>query len=209
VRVYYDLEFVERGRDIPIQLVSIGMVDGNGRTLYLVNEECLSNVARHPWLSVNVWPHLPARSPSEGILEWDTGHLEYKAVMALDRIAGHVRDFVTGTDDPELWAWYGAYDHVVLCQLFGSMAELPAGFPMYTSELVQEWNRLGCPELPKGPENTHHALADALWAQEAGKALDRVAGHDSKILEFGHQVISLVEGLHSSVLDHLLADGPE
>jgi hypothetical protein len=173
MRIYYDLEFVERGPDIPIQLVSIGMVTDDGAYLYLVNEECLSAVARHPWLSINVWPHLPASSPGEGILQWDTEHPEYRAVMSLDRLTNQVREFVTTTPDPELWAWYGAYDHVVLCQLFGSMAELPAGFPMYTNELVQEWQRLGQPLLPAESDRAHHAMADAVWAQQVGDMLRR------------------------------------
>ena len=172
MRIFYDTEFIERGPDIPLKLVSIGMVRDDGESIYLINSECLSDVARHPWLSINVWPHLPASAPNAGILEWDKGHRDYSAVMARDDIGKWVRDFVTEVEDPELWAWYGAYDHVVLCQLFGSMAELPAGHPMYTNELVQEWKRLGRPELPPEPENTHHAFADALWAKEVGAVLD-------------------------------------
>ncbi len=37
----------------------------------------------------------------------------------------------------ELYAYYGAYDHVALCWLFGKMIDLPEGFPMYTRDLKQ------------------------------------------------------------------------
>ena len=171
MRIFYDAEFVERGPDIPIRLVSIGMVRDDGAMFYAVNAECLSDVARHPWLSINVWPHLPALAPNAGILEWDKEHPDYPAVLPRDAISKLVREFITEVSDPELWAWYGAYDHVGLCQLFGSMAELPAGIPMYTNELVQEWKRLGRPELPPERGNTHHALVDAYWAQEVGSVL--------------------------------------
>lgn len=166
MKIFYDTEMVERGRDIPIQLVSIGMVREDGQELYLINEECLSNVARHPWLSVNVWPYLPARADDGGIFEWDKDHEDYDRVMALDRLAERVREFITEVEDPELWAWYSAYDHVVLAQLFGTMAELPSGIPMFTHELVQVWESLDRPQLPL-QEGEHHALNDARWAKDA------------------------------------------
>lgn len=65
---------------------------------------------------------------------------------------------------PELWAYYAAYDHVVLAQLWGRMAALPSGIPMYTHDLKQEMDRLGLTSkaVPK-PANAHDALADARW----------------------------------------------
>lgn len=35
------------------------------------------------------------------------------------------------------YSYYGAYDHVALCWLFGKMIDLPKGFPMYTIDLKQ------------------------------------------------------------------------
>lgn len=42
----------------------------------------------------------------------------------------------------ELYAWYGAYDHVALCWLFGKMLELPDHMPMFTNDLKQENDRV-------------------------------------------------------------------
>lgn len=76
-------------------------------------------------------------------------------------------------DPVELWAWYGAYDHLVLAQLFGRMVDLPAGFPMYTCDIQQYADHLGVGEdrLPPQPKDAHNALADARWVRDAWRAL--------------------------------------
>jgi len=168
MRVYYDCEMVERGRDLPIQLVSIGMVREDGAEFYAVNEECLSAVQRHPWLSVNVAPHLPIQSDGPYIFQWDRDHPDYDNVLPLDLLAERVRWFLTQVvEKTELWAYYGAYDHVVLCQLFGAMGELPAGIPMFTHDLQQLSEEHPNIKLPPSPEVEHHALLDARWVRDA------------------------------------------
>jgi hypothetical protein len=162
-----DLEFIDRGRDLPLQIVSIGLVREDGTELYAINEECLSNVAKHPWLSINVAPYLPMMAPNVGIIAWDDKHPEYQYVQSLDKLISFVREFIQETPNVELWADYGAYDHVVLCQLFGPMNELPAGIPMFTHELQQLWEDYGRPELPPQPWRAHHAMEDARWARDA------------------------------------------
>jgi hypothetical protein len=79
-----------------------------------------------------------------------------------------VRDFILGTDPDmlphvELWANYGAYDHVALAQLFGPMIDLPEGMPMFTRDIQQEAARLGLKDsdLPQQGEGLHNALSDA------------------------------------------------
>ena len=77
-------------------------------------------------------------------------------------IANEVREFIRAVPDPQLWAWYAAYDHVVLCQLFGRMIDLPEGVPMWTNDLKQEAERLSNPDPPSLPGVTeHNALSDA------------------------------------------------
>jgi hypothetical protein len=41
------------------------------------------------------------------------------------------------TNNPEFYAYYADYDWVVFCQLFGTMMDLPKGFPMYCIDLKQ------------------------------------------------------------------------
>lgn len=169
-RIYYDTEFLEDGRTI--ELISIGMVAEDGRELYAVNAEIeheplFTRIGSHRWLMDNVIPHLPLRArdpitkpqaqhPGRFYLD-DTDN----RIMPRRMIRNAVRDFIDATPDPELWADYGAYDHVVLAQLFGRMISLPDGVPMWTNDLRQEWRRLGCPDLPEQPSGKHNALADA------------------------------------------------
>lgn len=171
--IYYDCEFIERGRELPIQLVSIGLVREDGAEMYAINEECLSNVMKHPWMSVNVRPGLPVREDGPYIYEWDRVHPEYPYVMALDAVTQQVHKFLTSTPDVKLWAYYGAYDHVVLCQLFGSMADLPPGIPMFTHELQQLVEQHPDRPLPPEPLDAHHAMWDARWVRDAYEELQR------------------------------------
>lgn len=56
----YDLEFIADGKTI--DLVSLGMKSGDGRTLYVVNREMDERkLLEHGdgWMRRNVWPHLP------------------------------------------------------------------------------------------------------------------------------------------------------
>ena len=180
MKFFLDTEFIERGRDIPLQLVSLGIVTDDGSSLYAINQDCLTNVVRHPWLAINVVPMLPIRDDSHGgptmIVSWDAQHPDYGAVAPLDTIAAFVLKFITEHADSkptELWADYAAYDHVVLAQLWGTMNELPAGIPMFTNEFRTLLQMFDDVELPPQPKDQHHALADAQWLKEAYEAVLR------------------------------------
>lgn len=174
MRIYCDTEFLEDGRTI--ELISIGMVAEDDREYYAVNKEMpVKRIARHDWLRENVVPGLPrlhgdARIfPGRGnplALYWQHPDFKRRAV-----IADEVREFIQATPDVELWAWYGAYDHVVLCQLWGAMVDLPDGVPMYTHDLKQECDRLGNPPLPEQADGLHNALADARHVKVMAESL--------------------------------------
>lgn len=153
-RIFYDTEFLEDGRTI--ELISIGMVrESDGAELYLVNAEMPVHLIReHQWLMKNVWPSLPLTS---------AGHLDFTSPLVVSKIeiAAAVRRFVGDTPFADLWAWYGAYDHVALAQLWGRMIDLPSGIPMWTNDIKQEHARLGYPMLPEQESGSHNALADA------------------------------------------------
>ena len=161
MRVYYDTEFLEDGRTI--DLISIGLVREDGEELYLVNREFdPGRLLRHEWLAANVAPSLPlGKDRDTGRVFWNELHPDGSALAPRWRIAESVRDFILAAPDPQLWAWYAAYDHVVLCQLWGRMIELPKGVPMYTCDLKQECDRLGNPQMPEQGSGEHNALADA------------------------------------------------
>jgi hypothetical protein len=140
-RVFYDCEFIEDGRTI--DLVSIGAVDEAGREFYAVSTEFDPGKAI-PWVRANVLDKLP--SPADP--NW----------RSLETICTDLYAFLT---EPELWAWYAAYDHVALCQLWGGMPALPRAVPRFTKDLRQRWDDLGRPALPGAPQDQHDALADA------------------------------------------------
>ena len=168
MRIFYDCEFLEDGETI--RLISIGMVREDGTRRYWVVKDwkLLKDVYAHDWLRENVFPSLPATVGLDGIPYWDELHRDYdkRVVTSREQIAEDVKNFVLSTPNPELWAYYGAYDHVALCQLFGRMIDLPAGFPMYTNDLKSEIVRLGNPYYPEQSEGHHNALSDAIWNKE-------------------------------------------
>jgi hypothetical protein len=143
-RYFYDCEFIEDGR--LIDLVSIGMVDERGREFYAVSTEFDDSRAL-PWVRRNVLDKLP--SPAD------------RAWRSRERIRDDIFAFMTEPgEEIELWAWYAAYDHVVLAQLWGAMPALPREIPRYTKDLRQRWDDLGQPPLP-GATGRHDALVDA------------------------------------------------
>ena len=152
----YDTEFLEDGKTI--ELISIGMVREDGAEYYAVAEDApWDRILQHQWLCENVLPSLPGVGAG---WYWhiDTTH---KAVKPKAKIAEEVAAFLLEKGKPELWAWYGAYDHVALCQLWGRMIDLPEGVPMWTNDIRQEAHRLGNPRLPEQPAGAHNALMDA------------------------------------------------
>lgn len=162
----YDTEFLEDGHTI--ELISIGIVCEDGRQYYAVNSDMdHKRISVNTWLCLNVIPHLPL---SEGPPWRDGGAWEYAIDMSSTLvkpkwvIANEVREFLLAAPDPELWAYYAAYDHVALAQLWGPMINLPEGIPMYTHDLKQEMDRVGVDsgEIPP-PADAHNALADAQW----------------------------------------------
>jgi hypothetical protein len=173
--IYYDTEFIEDGSTI--DLISLGLVADDGREYYAVNSEApWDRIKEHDWLVRNVLPSLPitGRNSLDGYLKNPSNHfprppismvavdLTESSVKPRQVIANEVRDFILAAPDPQLWAWYGAYDHVVLCQLWGRMIDLPKGIPMWTNDVKQEAVRHGNPRLPSMPgASEHNALSDA------------------------------------------------
>ena len=149
-RYFYDCEFIEDGR--LVDLVSIGVVDEHGREFYAVSTE-FDDTRALPW----VRKHVLEKLPSPGSPAW----------RSRERIRDELFEFLTeplrtGVDEEiELWAWYAAYDHVALAQLWGAMPALPREIPRFTKDLRQLWDDLGQPRLPAADADRHDALVDA------------------------------------------------
>lgn len=192
-RYWYDTEFLEDGRTI--ELISIGIVASDGREYHaVVADGDWNRVLLSPWLVAHVVPHLPL-ARADVLASYLAGHpgttlRDVCDLVTLDRldpvvkpralIAVEVRDFLLGTrrdasaSPVELWADYAAYDHVALCQLWGRMIDLPAGVPMFTSDVQQEAARLNLRELlPAQHIGEHNALEDARMCRERWQWLQR------------------------------------
>lgn len=167
MRYFFDTEFIEDGKTI--DLVSIGIVCDDGLTFYGQSSHFNANKAS-PWVQENVLAHLE-ECPNGTKFSHTHGLCKRNCVwFNREQLKNSILDFI-GEDKPEFWGYYADYDWVVLCQLFGTMMDLPKGWTMYCRDLKQLCDDLGNPKLPEQGKNEHHALADAVWNQQAYKFL--------------------------------------
>jgi len=149
VRYFLDTEFIEAPNHL--DMISIGIVADDGRAIYYENSEVDWSRASQ-WVLDNVKPHLNG-----------TEH----QVATKAEIARHVQRFVDASPSkPEFWGYYADYDWVALCWLYGTMMDLPAGWPMYCRDLKQWADMLGDVVLPEQGKGEHNALADATWNRQ-------------------------------------------
>lgn len=149
MRIWFDTEFIEDGKTI--DLLSIGMVTEAGDKLYLENADCNRSRASE-WVLKNVFPNL--NGPQ----------------VPRDEIARSVRSFAGSK--PEFWAYYADYDWVALCQLYGTMMDLPEGWPMYCRDVKQVMDDVGAENSPFQNDTEHNALSDAIWTKRTHEFLE-------------------------------------
>jgi hypothetical protein len=155
-RLWFDTEFVDDGRTV--ELLSIGVVRDDGATYYAEVAEADRSRAT-PWVRAHVLPLL-------------TGPVFRRA-----EIAKQVREFAGPS--PEWWASFGAYDWVLLCQLYGPLEDHPPDWPWYCRDVQQYAEHVGADltALPQPPAQ-HHALADAHWTRAAWQLCNDHDRHD-------------------------------
>ncbi len=171
MRYWLDTEFIEDGKTI--DLISLGIVAEDGRELYIERDECRLGRA-NKWVQKHVLPHL-------GLGNFERFRRGNPNTLMLRLSDSAARSVILGFCDPkkygepEFWGYYCDYDWVAVCQLFGSMADLPTGWPMYCRDIKQWADDLGNPRLPEQGKDEHHALADARWNKAAWEFLRRRA----------------------------------
>lgn len=174
---------MEDGRTI--DPLSIGIVAEDGRTFYAEwygaeiekgNAFVQANVLPHmKWLGrANVTPGPPCLS---SVANDGHPHAQIEMCDTADMIRMFLVKWI-GDDVPEFWAYYATYDWIVMCQLFGRMADLPRSWPKYVLDIVQRLHVADkggwAFELPKQEGTEHHALADAMWNRDACLYLDSI-----------------------------------
>lgn len=160
MKYFLDTEFIERGHEEPIRLISIGLVCEDGREYYAEVEETDLTLA-DDWVKEHVIKHLTGPRKSR------------------KQIAAEIVKFVTVSDgytkdEPQFWAYFADYDWVLFCQLFGRMIDMPNGFPHLCYDLKQRANEVGLTHIfypPKLYQPEHHALNDARWDRELARRL--------------------------------------
>lgn len=163
---FYDTEFHENGKFI--DFISIGMVSDDGREYYAVSNEFDTRaVARNEWLMKNVMNSI---DHEQFIVHDFEGKPAVRDIFVTDKaaksrleIAADIFDLTVRheTVPPQFWAWFSAYDHVVLAQLWGKMIDLPKGMPMYTNDIRTLVDLAGGIRVPSQTNGNHNALADA------------------------------------------------
>lgn len=181
MRYFLDTEFIDDGKTI--DLISIGIVAWDGREYYAQSVE-FDMTKASGWVRENVFPRLKTCHWT-GKWNLDQSLYSWKRCEHPDcpwRMRDEIKQEILAFMDvkkygmPELWGQYSAYDHVAFCQLFGAMADLPRGFPMYTRDLQQviDEREILSFDLPNQPPSTlHNALADAQWLYDAWRAIFR------------------------------------
>lgn len=146
MKYFLDTEFIE-GFHKPffgkrrhfIDLISIGIVCEDGREYYAISNEFNPKDASD-WVRENVISSLPEKifngsNISEAKL-WKSN-----STIAHDIInfcgATHFVEVPDVTQQSEFYGYYSDYDWVLFCSLFGTMMDLPKGFPMYCIDLKQ------------------------------------------------------------------------
>lgn len=152
MKIWFDTEFIDTGKEV--HLLSIGLIREDGEHYYAEVAETDRSLACD-WVKKHVLPHMQGPVKKRRDIKWD-----------LIEFCGR---------RPEFWAYFGSYDWVLLCQIFGKMLDVPQHWPNFVMDIQQERVRLGVAKLPDqaGPE--HNALADAIWTKQAHEFLCSVA----------------------------------
>lgn len=156
VRYFLDTEFIERPHTI--DLLSIALVCEDGRSIYRVSSDADRDAASD-WVKEHVLPRLHAAP-----------FVPEDVLAPREKIASDLLAFIKAKDgEPEFWTWYGDYDWVVFCWLFGCMVDLPQGFPMFALDLRQTVWQFNVPRgaLAPKPSVEHNAWHDAMWLRDS------------------------------------------
>lgn len=150
-KIFFDTEFLSGPP--ALHLISIGMVDEDGREFYGVRKEApWDKILANKWLNQNVVPHLPPQTSKEWMSDNDLRH-------EIEIFCGRY---------PEFWAYVAAYDWVALTALYGQFYDLPESWPFHVNDIKWMMKLAKVKSLPHRTDGKEHdALADA-WEVKMG-----------------------------------------
>lgn len=170
-----DTEFVDLGDRLTG--ISIGVVCvQDGREFYAINRDTPDEIVSKGWLGENVWPYLPKRRGDRldldhpDVLDAEQMQAGLTAFFAVSAAPGYYCDEYVRN---RLWAWYAAFDFVVLARFAGGFLNLGRPIPQHINDLHAHEMALDMSDFdtPPTPRDAHHALADARWGVEVGHAI--------------------------------------
>ncbi len=138
--------------------LSVGLVKESGEELYIEFNQAFA-LNCDSFVSENVVPNL----------KWFNGDTSF--IMSNKAAKEAIIDFVGHDEENHFYTWYGSYDWVMFCGIFGNMVDLPKNFPMYTRDLkyIVDLHKIPSTKLPKQVNDNHNALEDARWNMEVYK----------------------------------------
>ncbi|MCB9991826.1 MAG: 3'-5' exoribonuclease [Rhodospirillales bacterium] len=153
-RYFFDTEFNDNPDEFRCELISIGVVDEDGKEYYGISNAFNRAAAdERPWLKQHVIKKLD--DPES----WVSPAQMREKILSLIEPAREI----------ELWSRNGSYDNVLLCQIFGGMGELmdtlrkEKGIQKVTFRDIKELHR-AAPDIKIAslPANmAHSAINDA------------------------------------------------
>lgn len=160
--IYFDFEFIDDGSTITP--ISLGMCvrtpeaapgpPGSPVPHELYIEYAFDPARANDWVRENVFPRMG--TPGSG----------WTRQQVAKRIVAWVKD-VCGDTKPRFWGYYPSYDWVLLCQHFGTMMQIPHGWPKRPECLMQLADTLAVKKEFFPPQEVEHqALADAKWNRD-------------------------------------------
>lgn len=169
----FDTEFIDDG--ITIELISLGVVREDEIDFYAQNRNASLHLAS-PWVLEHIFPGLSHMTENEckpPSTKWgrQVSHCKRPECPWLyhDEIRDAVLGFLADDPHPQFLGYYSAYDWVVLCQLFGSMVDIPASWPKHARDLRTLLNVNGHHDVKQSDDDPHHALTDAQWIMRTYK----------------------------------------
>jgi hypothetical protein len=180
MRVFFDSEFVDDG--VTIDLISLAAVREDGATFYAVSTEYDRKKAQdHPFVGKYVLPSVDKAVSEVRAKLWTRQQirLSFQHFSECRLYPGDK------AQEPEFWADYGSYDWVALCQLFGTMLDLPDKWPRFVRDVQQFRKSVGMEKFNITKDRGHDALLDALEVQARWKHITENSV-PAKMIQVGH-----------------------
>lgn len=167
MRYFVDSEFIDDGKTI--DLLSIALVCEDGREYYAQSVE-FDPVKANSWIREHVLRHFTVCHRSgkwnldQSLYSWQRCEKPECPWRRREEIARELATFIAPDRHAiELVGWCAGYDWVALCQLYGTMMDIPTSWPHYMRDIQQILDIRGIAEstLPQPTGTAHNALDDA------------------------------------------------